>query len=148
MVSVGYLALTRSEAEDGGRLAAQGAAFRDWYRYLPWEDWRTGRPKLIDEIIVPALSRWEQSAAAGDRAAARAARIRLAFGTGDLPWDEERVLERYELLYEAGLVAEAAEDGHVAARPDVALGQTMRHDHRRIFATAVARLRGKIKYRP
>ncbi len=64
-------------------------------------------------------------------------------------WNEELVLERYELLYEAGLVAEAARDlgrerrwtaGDTGARDGV--------DHRRILATAIGRLRGKIKYRP
>jgi hypothetical protein len=57
------------------------------------------------------------------------------------------VLERYELLYEAGLIEEAQRDGRVpAARAH--LGESMRLDHRRILATAIARLRGKLKYRP
>ncbi|HEX5317874.1 MAG TPA: hypothetical protein VFW46_01875, partial [Stellaceae bacterium] len=61
-------------------------------------------------------------------------------------WNEELVLERYELLYEAGIVAEAARDlGHAA---DGDAGVAMAVDHRRILATAIGRLRGKIKYRP
>ena len=32
------------------------------------------------------------------------------------PWNEERMLERYELLYEAGLAAEAARDRGRAER--------------------------------
>jgi hypothetical protein len=66
-------------------------------------------------------------------------------------WDEERVLDRYELLYEAGLVEEARRDGREAAlaRKSIApLGEPMRFDHRRILATAIARLRAKLKYRP
>jgi hypothetical protein len=51
-------------------------------------------------------------------------------------WDDERVLERYELLYEAGLLS-----------PEP-LGKPMALDHRRILATALGRLRGKIRYRP
>ena len=79
----------------------------------------------------------------------RQARLRLAFGGEDFPWDEERVLERYELLYEAGLVEEAVRDGRVTATGlDAPLGRSMRIDHRRILATAMARLRGKLKYRP
>ncbi len=147
MVSVGYLALTRTDTENNARLAKAGAHWRDWYAYLPWEDWRQGRPGVLDGAILPALSEWESGAE--DRAGLpqRRTRIRLAFGLGDFPWDEERVLERYELLYEAGLVAEAVADGWCdAIRPMV--GRAMRHDHRRIVATAVARLRGKIKYRP
>jgi len=36
--------------------------------------------------------------------------MRLCFGGGGIAWDEEKVLERYELLYEAGLVREAQRD--------------------------------------
>jgi hypothetical protein len=61
------------------------------------------------------------------------------------------VLERYELLYEVGLVPEAHRDGAPTAVPPeaaIAEGRTMVADHRRILATAMSRLRGKIKYRP
>ncbi len=58
------------------------------------------------------------------------------------------MLERYELLYEAGLVREAMRDGRKpAANALPALGTSMMFDHRRILATAIARLRGKMKYR-
>ena len=71
-------------------------------------------------------------------------------------WNEERVLERYELLYEAGLAAEAARDRARAQgfepqdgpKIDARLGQPMSSDHRRILATGLGRLRGKMKYRP
>ncbi len=76
-------------------------------------------------------------------------RVRTTFGLAAARWDEERVLERYELLYEAGLVAEARRDRGLAAEAGVAaLGQPMAFDHRRILATAMSRLRGKLKYRP
>jgi hypothetical protein len=81
----------------------------------------------------------------------RGQRLRIAFGLEGAAWDEEKVLERYELLYEAGLVEEARRDGRASAlvRPPLpALGEPMRFDHRRILATAIARLRGKLKYRP
>ena len=50
------------------------------------------------------------------------------------------------LLYEAGLVAEAARDlGRSAASADgIAAGTAMALDHRRILATAIGRLRGKM----
>ena len=59
------------------------------------------------------------------------------------------MLERYELLYEAGLVAEAARDAG-SARPPAGgqVGEPLALDHRRILATALGRLRGKLKYRP
>ncbi len=73
----------------------------------------------------------------------------MCFGSISAGWDEERVLDRYELLYEAGLVEEAARDGRAQVQlPEVPLGRTMMFDHRRILATAIARLRGKMKYRP
>ena len=80
----------------------------------------------------------------------RRERLRLCFATGS-PWDEEKALDRYELLYEAGLVEEARRDGRDAALGRTALpmlGVAMRFDHRRILATAIARLRAKLKYRP
>jgi hypothetical protein len=84
------------------------------------------------------------------RALSRRDRVRLYFGTEGAHWDE-RVLDRYELLYEAGLVEEARRDGRPAAlarKQLPVLGAPMRFDHRRILATAIARLRAKLKYRP
>jgi hypothetical protein len=147
VISIGYLALT-PEAEDGGEAAA---AWRPWTRYFPWEDWRRGRPPVIEEQIAPALRTW-----AGTDAA-RLARARGLFALdGAGPWNEERMLERYELLYEAGLAAEAARDRGRAEGVDLpepsrfedVFGRPMMSDHRRILATALGRLRGKLKYRP
>ena len=82
----------------------------------------------------------------GKTAELRRDRVRLCFGADGLAWDEEKVLERYELLYEAGLVQEFARDN--GGQADEMLGAGMMFDHRRILATAIARLRGKMKYRP
>ncbi|GLK68129.1 NUDIX hydrolase [Hansschlegelia plantiphila] len=152
MVSIGYLALTR-RPRDGAALAAAGAAFRPWYGFFPWEDWRRRRPEVLDAAILPALGRWTSEAPEAEtgRALPRLARARLCFGFDGAPWDEEKVLDRYELLYEAGLVEEALRDGRPAALARDALprlGEPMRDDHRRILATAMGRLRAKLKYRP
>ena len=144
IVSVGYLALTRA----GGEAPAPGTSWRNWYAHFPWEDWRKGRPKLISETIRKRLQQW---IGAGAERAARAERVRLVFGRDEREWDEEKVLERYELLYEAGLIDEAVQDGRVSARdalPAGTLGLPMIFDHRRILATAMGRLRAKLKYRP
>ena len=151
VVSVGYLALTRLP-EDGERLSTVGAHFEPWYRFFPWEDWRAGRPPLLDKTILPSLRDWVKTAPpeAGRGLGARE-RLRFAFGADSASWDEEKVLERYELLYSAGLVEEARRDGREAAlkREKLApLGEAMPLDHRRILATAIARLRAKMKYRP
>jgi hypothetical protein len=152
MVSIGYLALTRMP-KDNSVLAKTGAGFEPWYWFFPWEDWRDRRPGLLDSTILPLLNEWAGRASRPEpgRALSRRERLRLCFGVGGSPWDEEKVLDRYELLYEAGLVEEALRDGREAAlerRPFPALGEPMRFDHRRILATAIARLRAKLKYRP
>jgi hypothetical protein len=140
VVSVGYLALAPTAVETH----APDTDWRPWSRFFPWEDWRAGRPPALT-ALEPALRRWA-------RDGQRLARIRLLFALDGAPWNEERVLERYELLYEAGLATEAARDRAEAA--DVppglaaALGEPMLSDHRRILATALSRLRGKLKYRP
>ncbi len=160
VISIAYLALVREE-----QLSVRGEAnWRDWYEYFPWEDWLWRRPSMIDEQIAPALARWVQAATDTTIRSRRQERIEIAFGLEGAPWDQERVLERYELLYEAGLVAEQALDTIVARRdrqesqksskgsspqPKTSLlGRPMALDHRRILATALGRLRGKIKYRP
>ncbi|HEY4891276.1 MAG TPA: NAD regulator, partial [Reyranella sp.] len=152
MVSVGYLALTR-RPENIGPLRAAGAGFEPWYRFFPWEDWRAQRPKILDATILPLLREWAGRSDRPEpgRALGRRERLRLCFGDGGGAWDEEKILDRYELLYEAGLVEEARRDGRQAAlarRKLPVLGEPMRLDHRRILATAIARLRAKLKYRP
>ncbi len=145
-VSVGYLALLRDTGADGG------GKWRRWYDFFPWEDWRGGKPVVLEKIIEPALRQWARAGGGSKNkphGLGRLERLRLFFGLDGLPWDEEGVLERYELLYEAGLVKEALRDGRAkpGAIPSLP-GRGMQHDHRRILATAMGRLRGKLKYRP
>jgi hypothetical protein len=152
VVSVGYLALTRMP-DSVESLRTSAAGFEPWYRFFPWEDWRKERPEALDSVILPLLDEWARSKQRPEagRVLGRQERLRLCFGTGGSPWDEEKVLDRYELLYEAGLVEEAKRDGREAALSRdrlPALGEPMRFDHRRILATAIARLRAKLKYRP
>ena len=145
IVSIGYLALTRMP-ENLAALRATGAGFEPWYRFFPWEDWRQKRPDILDKVILPSLEDWARRPAkpAPSRALGRRERVRLCFALGGSPWDEEKVLDRYELIYEAGLVEEARRDGREAAlarQTMPRLGEPMRFDHRRILATAIARLR-------
>jgi hypothetical protein len=151
MISVGYLALTRM-SDNAVALRTAGASFEPWYRFFPWEDWRSGRPSILDDAILPLLEQWARGGRGEPaRPLGRRERLRLCFGAGGSPWDEEKVLDRYELLNEAGLIVEARRDGRApspsrgGAPP---LGEPMRYDHRRILATAIARLRAKLKYRP
>ena len=144
-ISVAYLALVREQQLAGRR----EAHWRDWYDYFPWEDWRWGQPPLISQTIAQSLDRWllQSSSKAGMRG--RQDRRDIVFGLNRTPWDAERVLERYELLYEARLVGESIWDaGEETTTTAADLGRPMAMDHRRILATALGRLRGKIKYRP
>src|SRR5215472_5635660 len=151
VASIGYLALTR--AADNTASRAPGATFEPWYRFFPWEDWREAKPEIIERDILPELEKWAEQGEAPEttRALPRKDRVRLYFGSEGAHWDEERVLDRYELLYEAGLIEEARRDGRPAALARSStprLGVSMRFDHRRILATAMGRLRAKLKYRP
>ena len=135
-ISISYLGLTRETRAAG----SEDAGWFNWYRYFPWEDWRAGPPKLVESTILPRLHAWAQET----DTTVRRERIAVAFDAAR-GWNDEFVLQRYELLFEAGLVPEGAR-----LRPvnDPLAGVPMTHDHRRILATGIARLRAKIKYRP
>ena len=145
MVSIAYLALVRE-----GRVAGAGQArWRGFYEFLPWEDARSGRPAVVEKVIAPALGRWVAEAPDAEARRARRERADITYGLRGATLDPVAVLERYELLYEAGLAAEARRDGDEAAGPEAPpLGEPMALDHRRLMATALGRLRGKLKYRP
>jgi hypothetical protein len=176
LVSISYLGLTREAEEAAAGDAAEAAryaraksdgswrqdntasgkwdeagdatarpAWRSWYRFLPWEDWRCGPPAVVGRVIGPRLRAWTKDAGSSAARQARRNRVEIAFGLSGGSWNDELALQRYELLYEAGLIPEAKRDMQVT---DPVPGAAMLHDHRRILATGVARLRAKIKYRP
>lgn len=136
VLSLGYLALVRMPESASMQ---ESGVWRDWYDFFPWEN-RRGAGGPYEKSIREQLLHW------ADRAplvrARRRERIESAFGFSRRTWNPDAALERYELLYEAKLVTEAD------ARPRSELGAPMALDHRRILATAMGRLRGKITYRP
>jgi len=140
VLSISYLGLTREGVTPG----AAEPGWRSWYGYFPWEDHRAGAPRMIAAVLLPALRAWARQAGDAGERRARQQRAAINFGLDDHEWNEELVLQRYELLYEAQLVPEALRDRGTSA----AAGQAMSGDHRRILATGIARLRAKIKYRP
>lgn len=130
-LAVGYLVLTRE--------AATSARWHDLYDLFPWEDRRDIDPTAVSD----ATAAW-----AGDDPERRR-RVAIAFGRGGSPWDGIRALDRYELLYEARLVGEWHVDHDlVPSGAGPPTGTAMVADHRRIVATALSRLRGKLTYRP
>jgi hypothetical protein len=158
ILSIAYLALTRQSPVAG----SGDPRWQGWYSFLPWEDWREGKPPLIEQAIRPRLQDWIEQEQDLVEKGRREDRVGICFGFGLARWDPVRVLERYELLYEAGLVMEAWRD-HAERRraggfgcaeteaqgvPTTLLGSPMALDNRRILATALGRLRGKLAYRP
>jgi hypothetical protein len=137
MVSISYLGLTREVRSS----AEPGVGWQSWYRYFPWEDRRGGTP-AVEAPIAAKLRAWVDRTEDVVTRRERQRRVGITFGHDGRAWNEELILQRYELLWEAGLVSEAPQAG-VAVD-----GEPMTHDHRRILATGIARLRAKIKYRP
>jgi len=134
VVSISYLGLTR-EANISGD---PDVGWQGWYRYFPWED---RRGSVTAPVHEQSLRAWAESASDDPTRRERRRRCAINFGLDGERWNEELILQRYELLWEARLVPEAGSDAPEAGRP-------MAHDHRRILATGIARLRAKIKYRP
>lgn len=124
-VSVSYLGLSAAPKDPSG--------WRSWYEVFPWEDLREdgGRARALAESLMG----WADEGPDEQECSTRRARVAVTFGLGELAWQPDMVLQRYELLYEAGLLAQAG-------------GVEMHQDHRRILATGLARLRAKIEYRP
>ncbi len=148
-LSVAYVALTR---EDDLPLA--GTRWADWYDFLPWEDWRDGRPDELDAIIAPRLAAWCAETRAHAVRRDREERVNVTFGNpGASELDGALTLERLELLYDAGILPESqrdrrALDGRPREPAAPVLGLPMTSDHRRVLATALGRIRGKLAYRP
>jgi hypothetical protein len=143
VISIGYLALT----PQSGFTVLKDAQWLDFTTFFPWEDWRCGEPDILKNHLRPALLRWSAQGTSEDEIRLRTLRIDTLFAADLAQWNEERVLERYELLFEAEVVGEARR-GDVAETQTALAGLEMLSDHRRILATGLSRLRGKVKYRP
>lgn len=131
-ISVSYLGLVQAARAGTGR-------WRSWYSVFPWEDRRSAE-SLVNQVIAGALKPWS----AGTSGRVRRQRCAISFGLDGRPWQPDLTLQRYEVLYEAGLVPESPDAGASDPLP----GERMDGDHRRVLATGIARLRAKIQYRP
>ena len=158
LLTISYLALTHSSriSED------YNANWQNWYDFFPWEDHRKERAAAADQLLEE-LYDWADEAPDRVRRLERLERIQFAFGGGK--WDPDRLLFRYELLYEAALIAEAMRDWNAWPKEErvrlpinrenpgrisckVESGIPLMYDNRRILASAIGRLRGKLRYRP
>ena len=140
-ITVAYLALVRHD------LCSTGGQWRDCYEFFPWEDQRSERDSTAP--LGAGLKKWRNRARADATRRERSERIERCLGLDQAGWTPDLVLERYELVYEAALVAESWHDRGAAAPEERILnGACMALDHRRILATALGRMRGKLRYRP
>src|SRR5262249_61547616 len=73
-LTVAYLALVR-EARPGGDA---DAVWRNWDRFFPWEDWRSGKPAALAPP-EECLKRWVEQAAEGPEPKVRGAKGGLDF---------------------------------------------------------------------
>ena len=149
-ISIGYLALTTTDSANNSLLAKTGARWKNWYAFLPWEDWRTGRPAMLDEAIIPALQHWASAEDAnenGTNLAPVSGRIAQAFGVADNAWETDQVGKRYDLMLEAGLLAEKLNAGH-RRYSGIPLGNAMARGQRQMLATAIGMIRRNFKYKP
>ena len=148
-LSVAYVALAREDA-----VPLDGTRWANCYDFLPWEDWRNGRPDELDSLIAPRLAEWCAKTRSQTTRRNREERINVTFGHhGATEMDAVLTLERLELLYDADIMAESerdqrAVDGKPAAPAATNIGVPMASDHRRVLATALGRIRGKLAYRP
>jgi hypothetical protein len=129
--------------------ASSGVEWQSWYAYLPWEDWRHGKPASLAGEIEPRLAAWAGEASASELkapSAERVFRLRLCFGGEPAAWDEEKAMPRYELLCEAGILAEEA--GAAQATWLARLRHPQQGDQGRVLASAVGALRQAIKSSP
>lgn len=137
-LSVSYLALSRADTTP----LAGTARWMDCYELLPWEDFRGGRPSVLPNHILPGLEAWcgggsdeDPHAIGGETPMSRRERVAVSFGLSGRSWDDQRVVDRFDLVMEAGLLP-----GGVPS--------TLMPGHLRLIAAGLGRLRAKIRYRP
>lgn len=137
-VSIAYIALVQTASDN----LPEGVSWKSWYDFFPCEDWRDQAPNGFDALICDL-----QEQAVNGR---EIENLDITFGLDGAEWDGDKALERYEALYEAMLVPEAWRDQGRLPPADLpaCAGQALGLDHRRMVATAISRLRGKIRYRP
>ncbi len=140
---VSYLGLVKEADEAALKMQAK---WLDWYEYFPWEDARKGSKNTVKDILIPRIQNWVDSASNLETREQRQHRVNFGWGLNGQDWIAENVLLRYELLYEVGLIPESAYFN--GTLPESVTGRLMRHDHRRVLATAMTRLRAKLQYRP
>ncbi len=147
-ISIGLLALVR----DRTAFMPRGVRWSPLAAFLPWENRLDGEPEALTRVLRPALHAWA-TAATGDQAARRQARIAQLFAAREPDWKATLCDARFALLYQAGLVAEALRDRAgaaigIRARHVESYGRIMHGDDRHVLASALALLRRDLAHAP
>ena len=100
---VSYLGLVREAADS---ILHPDAKWQDCYGYFPWEDLRTDAGARRHRQPPAHLGKLCGHGGSPPKAAQAHS---FVLGVEPENWSEEYVLQRYEMLYESGLIAEAAE---------------------------------------
>lgn len=161
IIDVTYLGLVAPDVASEPAVTAQQNArapvrWQSLYMKLPWEDWRHGRPSLLDAVIAPLLQPKTETASArkprrrSEKAARRPALVDALFPRDVAGWDTTRVPERYDLLAAAGALPDATLEGAqtAAQSADPRLGAVMAVGDRRRLALALGYLRTAVTERP
>ena len=142
LLSIAYLALIREEKP------SDSAEWIDLYKFFPWEDHRKANASDNNLAIKELLQPFILNGLEEDRQV-RSERTRIMFSSDESLFDAVRSLDRYELLFEASLLPESnRSDKTEFVMQDPLQAKSMHLDHRRIAATALERIRGKLSYRP
>ena len=147
-LSIGFLGLVPPQQRS---LVTRGT-WRRCLDFMPWEDRRrrgglTGHERVGQFL----LSRLHASTLAGEQSLERQSRrIRGAFGLDSTPWDEAATLERCALVQ--NLAPYASEPSGLAfiegMTLETVLPPRMVADHLQILASAIGRLRTRLRVRP
>lgn len=160
VIEITFLGLVGPAATEPRSIAATAPSrqrdvlrWQSLYMKLPWEDWRHGRPSLIDAVIMPHLVRAASGSRAGRRrgsAQRHRALVEKLFPRGEAGWDTTRAFERFDLLAATGILPDAvvAGAGAESLEADTRLGTVMASGDRRRLALALGRLRSAVKDRP
>lgn len=162
IIDITYLALRPPDKVKQPRAASrkEPAANRKWqsiFVYLPWEDWRQGRPQIMETLIRPHLTAWarlgrpsRQRGASVQLQSQRQNRVAELFSNDPASWEQDKTVERFQLMVDAGLLADElpGEPGIPLTSNDPRLGQVMTAGNRRRLAIALGALRQAVRQRP
>jgi hypothetical protein len=147
-LSIGFLGLVPPQQ----RTQVTRGTWRRCLDFMPWEDRRrrgglTGHERVGQFL----LSRLHAATLAGEQSLERQSRrIRSAFGLDSTPWDEAATLERCALVQNS--VPYTSEPGGLPYVEGMTLETIMPPrmvvDHLQILASAIGRLRTRLRVRP